>query len=115
MVILICTLLLFSSCEQEKQAAFDYVQYEPFDMSPYDLLVQVMLPNASSGIGTSMKPQVAYEIGGFKWTLSVGRNFRRFTDLPQKSKRRICSTKKCTVLHLQRASNQSKLLRNHEP
>jgi hypothetical protein len=34
-----------------------------------------MLPNASAGIGTSMKPKVAYEIGGFKWKLSVGRNF----------------------------------------
>ena len=80
MVILICTLLFFGSCDQEKQAAFDYVQYERFDMTPYDLSVQVMLPNASSGIGTSMKPQVAYEIGGFKWTLSVGRNFSLFIE-----------------------------------
>lgn len=74
-VIFIFALFFFSGCEQDKTVAFDYVQYEPFDMTPYDLSVQLMLPNASSGIGTSMKPQVAYEPGGFKWKLQVGRNF----------------------------------------
>jgi hypothetical protein len=75
LVKLFFALLLISSCAQDKPTAFDYVQYQPFDMSPYDLSVVLMLPNASSGIGTSMKPQVSYEIGGFKWTLQVGRNF----------------------------------------
>jgi hypothetical protein len=80
LAILFFTLLIFSSCEQSKSPAFDYVQYRSFDMSPYDLYVELMLPNASSGIGTSMKPQVAYEIGGFKWTLQVGRNFSLFIE-----------------------------------
>lgn len=80
LAILFFTLLIFSSCEQSKSTAFDYVQYQSFDMSPYDLSVELMLPNASSGIGTSMKPQVAYEIGGFKWTLQVGRNFSLFIE-----------------------------------
>ena len=80
LAILFFTLLIFSSCEQGKPAAFDYVQYQSFDMTPYDLSVELMLPNASSGIGTSMKPQVAYEIGGFKWTLQVGRNFSLFIE-----------------------------------
>jgi hypothetical protein len=80
LAILFFALLIFSSCEQGKPTTFDYVQYQSFDMSPYDLSVELMLPNASSGIGTSMKPQVAYEIGGFKWTLQVGRNFSLFIE-----------------------------------
>ena len=80
LAILFFTLLIFSSCEQSKSTAFDYVQYQSFDMSPYDLSVELMLPNASSGIGTSMKPQVNYEIGGFNWTLQVGRNFSLFIE-----------------------------------
>ncbi|MEY3100587.1 MAG: hypothetical protein RIS63_1489, partial [Bacteroidota bacterium] len=59
---------------------FDYVQYKPFDLSPYDLSVQIMLPNASSGIGTSVKPQVDFEPGGYKWKLQVGRNFSLFIE-----------------------------------
>ena len=67
--------VLALSCEQSKPRSYDYIQYSPLDLSAYDLSARIMLPNASAGIGTSMKPNVAYEIGGFKWKLSVGRNF----------------------------------------
>lgn len=73
-------LLLVGACQQEQPASFDYVQYEAFDLQPYDLPMELMLPNASSGIGTSIKPQVIYEIGGFKWELRVGRNFSLFIE-----------------------------------
>jgi len=71
--------LLFA-CEQTKSRSYDYVQYRLFDLRKYDLAAQIMLPNASAGIGTSMKPQVIYEIGGFKWELNVGRNFSLFIE-----------------------------------
>jgi hypothetical protein len=72
--ILIVSLLLFA-CEQSKPRSYDYIQYDSLDLSKYDLAAQIMLPNASAGIGTSMKPTVNYEMGGFKWELAVGRNF----------------------------------------
>lgn len=67
--------VLALSCEQAKPRSYDYIQYRVFDLRPYDLSARIMLPNASAGIGTSMKPVVNFEIGGFKWELSVGRNF----------------------------------------
>ena len=67
--------VLVLGCEQFKPRSYDYIQYRALDLSAYDLAARIMLPNASAGIGTSMKPNVAYEIGGFKWKLSVGRNF----------------------------------------
>ncbi|MDP4595442.1 MAG: hypothetical protein NWS92_00560 [Crocinitomicaceae bacterium] len=63
------------ACEQTKPRSYDYIQYRTFDLSAYDLPARIMLPNASAGIGTSMKPNVVYELGGFKWKLNVGRNF----------------------------------------
>ena len=74
-VLLVFLLFFLAACSQNKTDSFDYVQYTPFDMRPYDLSIQLMLPNASSGIGTSIKPKVSYEVGGFKWQLQVGRNF----------------------------------------
>ena len=63
------------ACSQKKQDNFDYIQYELFDLNPYDLPATIMLPDASAGIGTSLKPKVTYEIGGFKWRIDVGRNY----------------------------------------
>lgn len=74
-VILFFVLFVFGACQEDQTKKFDYVQYTDFDMRPYDLAIQLKLPNASSGIGTSIKPLVSYEIGGFKWKLEVGRNF----------------------------------------
>ena len=78
-VVFIGVLALFS-CGQEKQDSFDYIQYELFDLSTYDLPATIMLPDASAGIGTSLKPKVTYEIGGFKWRIDVGRNFAMFIE-----------------------------------
>ncbi|MFM8597117.1 MAG: hypothetical protein ACKOBN_08510 [Flavobacteriales bacterium] len=78
-VVFIGALILFS-CSQEKQDSFDYIQYEPFDLSTYDLPASIMLPDASAGIGTSLKPKVIYEIGDFKWRIDVGRNFAMFIE-----------------------------------
>ncbi len=72
--ILLALFFLFA-CEQAKPRSYDYIRYNSFDLTPFDLAATIMLPNASAGIGTSMKPTVAYELGGFKWQLSVGRNF----------------------------------------
>ena len=66
---------LLSACARPKSPAYDYVQYNRFDLRPYDIDAQIMLPNASAGIGTSLKPSVNFEIGGFKWRLEIGRNF----------------------------------------
>lgn len=66
---------LFGACARPKSTAYDYVQYNRFDLRPYDIDAQIMLPNASAGIGTSLKPSVNFEIGGFKWRLEIGRNF----------------------------------------
>lgn len=63
------------SCQENKEKQFDYIQYEQFDLRPFDLPATIMLPDASAGIGTSLKPKVAYEMGGFKWRIDVGRNF----------------------------------------
>ena len=79
-VFVLLTFLFLSSCVPDQPTDFDYVQYKPFDLSPYDLSVQIMLPNASSGIGTSVKPQVDFEPGGYKWKLQVGRNFSLFIE-----------------------------------
>ncbi|MFM7643169.1 MAG: hypothetical protein ACKO5N_00090 [Sphingomonadales bacterium] len=66
---------MIAACSRPKSTAYDYVQYNRFDLSPYDINAQMMLPNASAGIGTSLKPSMNYEIGGFKWKLDIGRNF----------------------------------------
>jgi hypothetical protein len=63
------------ACSQEKPDNFDYIQYESFDLSNFDLPATIMLPDASAGIGTSLKPKVSYEMGGFKWRIDVGRNY----------------------------------------
>jgi hypothetical protein len=68
------------ACGQSKPHSYDYIQYNSFDLSKYDLAASILLPNASAGIGTSMKPTMDYEIGGFKWKLSVGRNFTLFIE-----------------------------------
>ena len=73
-LLLLFALVLFA-CQQDQQDNFDYVQYEAFDLSRYDLPASIMLPDASAGIGTSLKPKVSYEIGGFKWRIDVGRNY----------------------------------------
>ena len=66
---------IITSCARSKPTAYDYVQYNRFDLRPYDINAQMMLPNASAGIGTSLKPSVNYEVGGFRWQLDIGRNF----------------------------------------
>lgn len=73
-LVLFMTLCLLA-CEQNKQDSFDYIQYESFDLSAFDLPATIMLPDASAGIGTSLKPKVTYEVGGFKWRIDVGRNY----------------------------------------
>lgn len=73
-------LIALWACAPSKPSSYDYIQYSAFDLSPYDLQAQLMLPNASAGIGTSIKPSVSYEIGGFKWKLAIGRNFTLFIE-----------------------------------
>jgi len=43
------------SCEQDKPRSYDYIQYRALDLGAYDLSARIMLPNASAGIGTSMR------------------------------------------------------------
>lgn len=74
---LIC---LLGACSSPKPKKYDYVQYDLFDFGLYDLNAKMMLPNSSAGIGTSLKPNVIHDLGGFKWTVEVGRNFRLFIE-----------------------------------
>lgn len=73
-IFIILTFVLLA-CSRTETNQFDYVQYSLYDFTKDDLNAKMMLPNASAGIGTSLKPSVSHEIGGFRWKVDVGRNF----------------------------------------
>jgi hypothetical protein len=73
---LVFSWIVVGACTSSTKNDFDYVQYERFDLRPYDIDAQLMLPDATAGIGTSLKPEVNYEEGGFRWELNVGRQFQ---------------------------------------
>ena len=73
----------FTQCQQDnasEQSTFDYVQFQRVDLSKFDIPASIMIPDATAGIGASFKPEVEYDEGGYKWTISVGRNFQLFIE-----------------------------------
>ncbi len=76
-------LLLTTQCKNGNdvpQGNFDYFQFQKVDMRDYDIAASIMIPDATAGIGASFKPNVTYDEGGYKWTISVGRNFQLFIE-----------------------------------
>jgi len=71
-------LFVFFSCKDEEQnnnQNIDYYQFQKVDLSKYDIPASIYLPDATAGIGTSFKPLIEHEIGGYKWKIKVGRYF----------------------------------------
>jgi len=84
-LIVLLTFLLFSltQCQEGRssdQSSFDYVQFQRVNLSKYDIQASIMIPDATAGIGAAFKPEVEYDEGGYKWTISVGRNFQLFIE-----------------------------------
>jgi hypothetical protein len=76
-------LVLFTRCDSnstEGKKEFDYFQFQKLDLKKYDIQASIMIPDATAGIGTSFKPEVEYDEGGYKWKISVGRNFQLFIE-----------------------------------
>lgn len=72
-------LFILVSCNQgEKELAsqnIDYYQFQLVNLAKYDIPATIYLPDASAGIGTSFKPLIEHEVGGYKWRIKVGRYF----------------------------------------
>jgi hypothetical protein len=84
-IVFFVILFLFglSGCQDENPSnatTFDYFQFQHVDLSKYDISASIMIPDATAGIGASFKPNVEYDEGGYKWTISVGRNFQLFIE-----------------------------------
>jgi hypothetical protein len=62
------------------QGKFDYFQFQKVDLREYDIAASIMIPDATAGIGASFKPNVEHDEGGYKWAISVGRNFQLFLE-----------------------------------
>lgn len=76
-------LVLFTRCDStpnEGKKKFDYFQFQSLDLAKHDIPASIMIPDATAGIGTSFKPEVEYDEGGYKWKISVGRNFQLFIE-----------------------------------
>lgn len=74
--------LLFVQCKQEAPSDGDkidlndnYDVFQAFDLSPFDIKANLMLPDETANIGASTKPEVIHEEDGFKWDIRVGPNF----------------------------------------
>jgi hypothetical protein len=81
----LCALMLvaLTTCDNEsadKKKNFDYFQFQELNLAKYDIQATIMIPDATAGIGASFKPEVKYDEGGYKWSVSVGRNFQLFIE-----------------------------------
>ncbi len=50
----------------------DYYAFKGFSLKPYDIPVMIMLPDETSDIGASTKPEIIHEEDDFKWELKLG-------------------------------------------
>lgn len=80
LLILAFTWTQCSEGNEASQDKFDYFQFQKVDLRAYDIDASIMIPDATAGIGASFKPNVEYDEGGYKWTISVGRNFQLFIE-----------------------------------
>ena len=58
----------------------DYYQFSKLDLFKSEIQGTIMLPNETSRLGTSEKPKVQHERGGFKWGISVGPSFSLYLE-----------------------------------
>ncbi|MEN9302454.1 MAG: hypothetical protein RL264_883 [Bacteroidota bacterium] len=80
---LLILLIFLSACSggvEKTNQDEDYFQFTKLELYPYDLPFSIMIPNASSGIGTALKPEVHHQIGDFKWEIQAGRCFKIFVE-----------------------------------
>ncbi|MDG1841989.1 MAG: hypothetical protein P8I93_06555 [Crocinitomicaceae bacterium] len=58
----------------------DYYQFSKLYLLKSEIQGTIMLPNETSRLGTSEKPKVQHEHGGFKWEISVGPSFSLYLE-----------------------------------
>lgn len=75
--------LIFVQCKQDSKDKGDkidlndnYDVFQSFDLSPFDIKANLMLPDETANIGASTMPEVTHEEDGFKWDIQVGPNFK---------------------------------------
>lgn len=75
--------LIFVQCKQDSKNKGDkidlndnYDVFQSFDLSPFDIKANLMLPDETANIGASTMPEVTHEEDGFKWDIQVGPNFK---------------------------------------
>lgn len=59
---------------QNKQQQ-DYYQFHRLDLRKSEIDAEIMIPDATAGIGASFKPQIIHELADYKWIIHIGRNF----------------------------------------
>lgn len=74
---------LFTQCKSETVDDSDFIDlsdnydaFQKFDLSPFDINANMMLPDETANIGASTKPTVLHEEDGFKWDVEIGPNFQ---------------------------------------
>ena len=77
--VLLCFILLGCNSGNENKdkqlANHDYYQFQRIDLVPYEIDAEIMIPDATAGIGASFKPQIIHQTADYKWEIQIGRNF----------------------------------------
>ncbi len=63
-----------------RDSGIDYYQFNSLSLDSVGIDASIMIPNETAGIGASFETEIAHEDGGFKWLISVGRNFNIFIE-----------------------------------
>ena len=73
--------LLFScgSSSNQNENTVDYYQFKQVDLSDYDLLATIYIPDETAGIGASYETIIEHD-EEFKWKISAGPNFQLFIE-----------------------------------
>jgi hypothetical protein len=69
-----------SENNDKKQENHDYYQFQRIDLVPYEIDAEIMIPDATAGIGASFKPQIIHQTADYKWLIQIGRNFELFIE-----------------------------------
>jgi len=60
--------------EQLNKESDKYYQFSELNLSEYDFMASIKVPDETAGIGASFKPIITHD-EDFKWTISAGPNF----------------------------------------
>ena len=81
--------LILSSCsgkaeekrkeEQLNQESDKYYQFSELNLSEFDFMASIKVPDETAGIGASFKPVITHD-EDFKWTISAGPNFMLYIE-----------------------------------